>query len=348
MKKRAKANGRKQRAKANGRAGDDLEEMFRRINTPRPDPAAPDPADDEAGKAAALAALADGSLLAPGADGLDRLGRAVAAGWLDDASEVSDARRRQIIAFVSERLRAGDPAEKVAAAACFDQILARPGARPVPAAACPGRPASLPQAGSLAGGSPGRGPPGAEPSASGAGGAEPAPGGGGPDPLVSDLNGAAEADDPRRVGRDRRGKFTPGNACARGNPSNRRAAALRGALFQDLNEDRMRRLFKRAMAGDLEATKLVLLYAVGKPREAPDADRLDLMEFQLLAAGPSLTKLWLAINEAVDPAFACAIWRQLSCASADAGIDQMLGVVQAEPARFAENLRAERRALAGK
>jgi hypothetical protein len=304
---RARKNGRAAKARKNGRAAAaDIEEMFRAINTPRPDPAG------EAGKAAALAALVDGSLLAPGVDGLERLGEAVRRGYLDDASEVSDATRRQIIDHVAARLRAGGAAEKIAAAQVMDSILLRPNVRARAA------------------------PPGAEPSASGAGGAEPAPGGGGPAPLDPGSNGAPPG------GRDRRGQFARGNKLGRGNPVCRRMAQLRAALCRDLDEGKMEalggKLYSLALAGDLEAAKLVLAYACGKPQRTPDADTLDAHEYAVLSGGPSLARLWFGANEVVDPRLACSIWRKLSAADADAATTQLLNSVESEPGRFAKDL----------
>jgi hypothetical protein len=318
MRKRAGGNGTKKRPARNGEAAaDDLEAMFRAINTPRPGPAAPDPAD-EAGQAAALAALADGSLLAGGVANLERLGRAISSGALD-GPEVGDAGRKRIVEFLGARLLGGSPAEKAAAAGALDAVMARPGARAVPSGAAP--PASL------------------------ADGSEPAPGAAAPLDPVS--NGAAAP-----PGRSRGGRFARGNSFGLGNGTARRMAALRAALFQDLDGDRLRllgqRLFERALAGDLEATKLVLLYAVGKPRECPDADRLDLAEFQLLAAAPSLAALWLAANETVDVRFAIEIWKKLSAADPDAATTQLLNSVEAEPGRFAKDLDRARAARAGK
>jgi hypothetical protein len=302
-------NSTKKRAARNGKAGaDDIEEMFRAINTPRPDPADAD--GGAAGKAAVLAALADGSLLAPGADGLNRLGDAIRRGYLDDASEVSDATRRQIIDHVAARVRAGGVAEKIAAAAVWDSIMNRPGARAVP--------------------------PGAEPSASGAGGAEPAPGGGGPAPLDSESDGAPPG------GRDRRGQFARGNKLGRGNPVCRRMAQLRVALCRDLDEGKMEalggKLYSLALAGDLEAAKLVLAYACGKPQRTPDPDRLDAHEYAVLSGGPSLTQLWFGANETIDAGLACSIWRKLSASDPDAATTQLLNAVEAEPQRFAKDL----------
>jgi hypothetical protein len=304
----------RKRASRNGKAAadDELRRLFEAIAAPAaPDPAAA--AGDEAGRAAVLQALKDGSLLAGGVDNLRRIAGAVAAGTFD-GPEVDDAGRRRIVDHLGERLKAGSAAERAAAAQALNLVLARPNARAAP--------------------------PGAEPSASGAGGAEPAPGGG--DPLVSEVNGAPAAGGPPRDGRTKEGKFARGNRLARGNPSNRRAAALRAALFADLDEGKMqalgRRLYERALAGDMEAVKVLLAYACGRPRLAPDPDRLDLDEWELLRAAPGLAQLWHAANEVVDVRFAAEIWKRLSAADADAATTQLVNAVQSEPQRFCKDL----------
>jgi hypothetical protein len=289
-------NGTKKRAARNGKAdADDIEEMFRAINTPRPDLAAP---ADGAGKAEILAALADGSLLAPGADGLERLGEAIRRGWLDDADAVSDATRRKIIDHVAVRVREGGVAEKIAAAGAWDAIMGRPNVRARPGEAAP--------------------------SDSESDGAPPGPG------------------KPPPGGRTKDGKFCRGNRISLGNAGARRQSALRGALLKTLDEDKLQALgealYRRGLDGDMEAVKVLLGYALGKPGPAPDPDRLDADEFAVLTAGPSLARLWLGVHEAVDPQFACAVWRKLSCASADAATDQLVGAVEAEPQRFAKDL----------
>jgi hypothetical protein len=105
---------------------------------------------------------------------------------------------------------------------------------------------------------------------------------------------------PPTDGRTAKGTFAKGNAFARGNPNARRMAALRSALLRGLDEDKLGRLgellYAEAMAGDWAAAKLLLVYAIGKPGDAPDPDRLDLDEWKLLDAAPTLAQLgraWL-------------------------------------------------------
>jgi hypothetical protein len=109
-----------------------------------------------------------------------------------------------------------------------------------------------------------------------------------------------------------------------------------------------RKLYEQGLAGDVVAARLFLEYVVGRPRLIPDEDALDLDEWKLLAAGPSLAAAWHGIHEVVDPRFACEVWKRLSAASADAATDQLVDAVQREPARFAGDLRAERKARVGR
>src|SRR5262249_45736014 len=83
------------------------------------------------------------------------------------------------------------------------------------------------------------------------------------------------------TGRDANGRFTKGNSHGRGNPFAPRVAAMRAALFEEIDEATFRQLVRGLvqMARDknLAAMKLVLLYLVGKPADLanPDLDRLE-------------------------------------------------------------------------
>ncbi len=85
-------------------------------------------------------------------------------------------------------------------------------------------------------------------------------------------------------GRDRRGRFAPGNPGGPGNPFARRVAALRSALIQSVQAEDLiaiaRTLIEKARQGDTAAAKLVYQYVLGKPAETVDPDRLDADEWQ--------------------------------------------------------------------
>jgi hypothetical protein len=126
-----------------------------------------------------------------------------------------------------------------------------------------------------------------------------------PSPSATVSNGAAETN-----GHDKKtGRFAPGNQCGRGNPHARRQAALRAVLFDAVGEDRLRgiatRLATLAENGDMEACKLLFAYLLGKPGAAPDPDRLDLEEWKLADAQPTVHELARALVDNVDARGAC-------------------------------------------
>src|SRR5262245_50012201 len=77
-------------------------------------------------------------------------------------------------------------------------------------------------------------------------------------------------------GRDANGRFAKGNAHGRGNPFAPRVAAMRAALFEEIDEAKFRELVRglAQMARDknLAAMRLILLYLVGKPDDLADPD----------------------------------------------------------------------------
>jgi hypothetical protein len=106
---------------------------------------------------------------------------------------------------------------------------------------------------------------------------------------------------PTNSGRDAStGRFVKGNKLAKGNPHARRQAALRSVLLDAVDESRLRRIVQRladqAEAGDVAATKLLLAYLLGRPTSAPDPDRLDLDEYELLASAPTVEAFLVAMN----------------------------------------------------
>src|SRR5262245_14808106 len=87
-------------------------------------------------------------------------------------------------------------------------------------------------------------------------------------------------------GRDANGRFATGNTLGKGNPFARRVAALREALFEEIDEAKFRRMVRElcemALAKDLAAMKLVLLYMLGKPDDMVNPDDLDRLEYKQL------------------------------------------------------------------
>ena len=80
-------------------------------------------------------------------------------------------------------------------------------------------------------------------------------------------------------GRDSQGRFTKGNRGGPGNPHARRHAALRQRLLARLTAQELDAilgaLVRLARGGDVDAAGLLLRYALGKPTEPRDPDRLD-------------------------------------------------------------------------
>ena len=121
-------------------------------------------------------------------------------------------------------------------------------------------------------------------------------------PSAAEVNGEPPAGNGRASG----GRFAAGNKHGRGNPHYRKLCQLRSAVLDVVDADRLRALFSslltRAMGGDNEAARLLLLYALGKPAPAADPDRADLHEVDLLAQRPTNAEVLAVLLEANDPA----------------------------------------------
>jgi hypothetical protein len=117
-----------------------------------------------------------------------------------------------------------------------------------------------------------------------------------PPPSANGSNGESPPSPPATDGRDpASGRFLPGNKHGRGNPFCRQLAARRKALLDAVSPEDIaqvaRRLFVMAAAGDVAAAALLLKYVVGQPAQAPDPDRLDVEEFDLLRRAPGVREL---------------------------------------------------------
>jgi hypothetical protein len=105
------------------------------------------------------------------------------------------------------------------------------------------------------------------------------------------------------------GKFTRGNPGGPGRPRNpwtRELARRRKLLLATFSEEffckLVHRLFEFAMAGNMAAAWLLLVYALGRPGEAPDPDGLDQDEWDRLAARPSVAEMTRVLIDGCDPA----------------------------------------------
>jgi hypothetical protein len=95
--------------------------------------------------------------------------------------------------------------------------------------------------------------------------------------------------------------------------SDMRAALLR-ACTEDRVEELGRQMLDAAIAGDWLAAKVLLPYLVGKPRQAPDPDTLDVAEVKALLELPR--NLVRDLVSRVTPAVAVELARMLPNASA--------------------------------
>jgi hypothetical protein len=87
-----------------------------------------------------------------------------------------------------------------------------------------------------------------------------------------------------------RGRFAPGNRCARGNPHAKKVARLRAALLAAVSPRDLREvvaaLLQQAKGGDVAATKELLQRLLGPPVELDLIERMDALEAQLAAVQP--------------------------------------------------------------
>jgi hypothetical protein len=92
------------------------------------------------------------------------------------------------------------------------------------------------------------------------------------------------------------GRFAKGNPGGPGNPFARQVAALRQVAVAAITPDDVRAILAKmaelALAGDVQAAKLVLAYAIGKPAATADPDRLDVQEWNhFKEAAPMLSEV---------------------------------------------------------
>ena len=108
-------------------------------------------------------------------------------------------------------------------------------------------------------------------------------------------------------GRDARGRFAPGNPGGPGNPFARQVAALRQAFVRAVPPERIERIASKmadlADAGDVQAAKLVMAYAIGKPQPAPEPDKMDVDEWQCHQQAIIMKQEAPALCNAGDPEF---------------------------------------------
>src|SRR4051812_45594465 len=83
--------------------------------------------------------------------------------------------------------------------------------------------------------------------------------------------------------RETNGRFAKGNRGGPGNPFGRRMAAMREGIAKAISPEQieamMAMVYEMAMQGDLAAVKIILQYAVGKPKPMAEPDRVDVDEW---------------------------------------------------------------------
>jgi type II secretory pathway pseudopilin PulG len=130
-------------------------------------------------------------------------------------------------------------------------------------------------------------------------------------------NGAAKgaAPAPNNDGRDRRGRFAPGNRGGVGNPFARQVAALRARMLAYCTPERMDRLIEKLFAmayeGDRAAAKLILSYVPGKPVPVVDPDRVDVAEWHLFQEAAVIPQEFHKLSRLPDPAYQVGTARYL-------------------------------------
>jgi hypothetical protein len=131
-----------------------------------------------------------------------------------------------------------------------------------------------------------------------------------PKPAAEDRSNGVSTDNKVRVkvdGHGADGRFVAGNKCAVGRNLNahaRKQAALRGILAEVVDPERMRRIVTAladlAEKGDLDVARFLFEYLLGKPGAAPDPDRLDLEEYKLFEAHPTIFEATRTLVDNVD------------------------------------------------
>jgi hypothetical protein len=101
---------------------------------------------------------------------------------------------------------------------------------------------------------------------------------------VEDAEAPAAEAPAGKPARGQDGRFAKGNPGGPGNPFARQVAALREAALAAITPDDVRAILAKmaelALAGDVQAAKLVLAYGIGRPAATADPDRLDVQEWQ--------------------------------------------------------------------
>jgi len=139
-------------------------------------------------------------------------------------------------------------------------------------------------------------------------------------------------------GRSADGRFARGNRFGPGNPFYRKQAEFRRAVLELFTPEDVMSLLRVMLAlgrnGDVAAAKVFLEYVVGKPHKAPDPDREDHHEWQLLAEAPKFAEVAERLENGVPADMANDATRDavpcLAAARLD-GVFDALGAAPQEP-----------------
>ncbi len=126
-----------------------------------------------------------------------------------------------------------------------------------------------------------------------------------PEPMPKPASKKAKAKDASpgepKKDRDAKGKFVKGNPGGPGNPYARKIAALRQSLIKHLGPRELyeivRLLVGQAMCGNIESTKVLFQYVIGKAPDAPDPDGVNLAEWQQYVDNPATAE---AVTKLLD------------------------------------------------
>src|SRR6266498_3475597 len=122
-----------------------------------------------------------------------------------------------------------------------------------------------------------------------------------------EVNPASEPQAAPPEDRDGKGRFTIGNKGGPGNPFAREVAGLRQALLKRINAEAIDRiavkLISLAEDGNLQAIRMVFDYAIGKPKPAPEPDRMDVDEWDVYKQTAPMKSEAAAMSKAGSPHF---------------------------------------------
>jgi hypothetical protein len=136
-------------------------------------------------------------------------------------------------------------------------------------------------------------------------------------------------------GRTYTGKFATGNPGGPGNPLARQTAARRQAWLNSVTpqdiQDVAAKLTALAKEGNVQAAKLLLSYAIGKPQPAPQPDRMDVDEWDVYRQTTPMKKEAAAVMEAGLPASHLKYVRMFRPVISEMVNDQLVAMFNEDP-----------------